>query len=231
MRVKLFLIVTNMIFVSMTIAQDSKTKLLGDFREGWKENWIERKFAGPSAEFEVVEEDADSVLQVTTNRSGSALWHTLNIKPTERTKISWRWKVEDTLPDDTPEREKLGDDYVARVYLVFEPHLVNWRTRAICYVWAAKESPGTIYRSPYSNSVGMVVVQSGKENRGDWVVETRDIAKDYRKIFGKMPELLTAVAIMVDTDNTNKRALTFFDDIVLENPQPEKPKSKPKIRF
>ena len=225
------LLITLILGASTVLAQESKTKLLGDFEDGWKENWTERKFAGPPAIFELVEEDSDSVLQVTTNRSGSALWHPLSIKPTERTKISWRWKVEDTLPDDTPEREKIGDDYVARVFLVFEPHLVNWQTRAICYVWAAKESPGTIYRSPYSRSVGIVVVQSGNEHRGDWIVETRNIAKDYSKVFGKAPELLTAVAIMVDTDNTNKSALTFFDDIILDNPKPEKPKSKPKVRF
>ena len=225
------LLVAQMMIASTGLAQDSKIKLLGDFREGWKENWVERKFAGPPATFEVVEEDADSVLQVITNRSGSGLWHSLNVKPTGRTKISWRWKVEDTLPDDTPEREKIGDDYVARVFLVFEPHLVNWRTRAICYVWAAKEPPGTIYRSPYSNSVGIVVVQSGKEKRGDWVLENREIVKDYRKVFGKAPEFLTAVAIMVDTDNTNRSALTFFDDIILDIPKSEKPENKPKIKF
>jgi len=225
------LLVAQLMIASTVLAQDSKMKLLGDFKEGWEKTWIERKFPGPPAIFEVVTEDADSVLQVTTNRSGSALWHSLNIKPTEQAKISWRWKIEDTLPDDTPERKKIGDDYVARVYLVFEPHLVNWRTRAICYVWAAKEAPGTIYRSPYTSSVGIIVVQSGKENRGKWVLENRKITKDYRKVFGKAPELLTAVAIMVDTDNTNKSALTFFDDIILDIPKPEKPKSKPKVRF
>lgn len=228
---KLQILVAQLLLASTILAQESKTKLLGDFHEGWEQNWVERKFAGPPATFEVIKEDADSVLQVTTNRSGSGLWHSLNIKPTERAKISWHWKIEDTLPDDTPEREKIGDDYVARVYLVFAPHLVNWRTRAICYVWAAKEPPGTIYRSPYTNSVGIIVVQSGKENRGEWVLETRKIAKDYRKVFRRPPELLTAVAIMVDTDNTNKSALTFFDDIVLDTPKPKKSKTTPKVRF
>ena len=78
--------------------------------------------------------------------------------------------------------------------------------------------------------MGIIVVQSGKENRGDWVTENRGIVKDYHKVFGKAPELLTAVAIMVDTDNTNNSALTFFDDIILDIP-PEKSGSKPKVRF
>ena len=225
------LLAAQLMIASTVLAQDSKMKLLGDFQEGWEENWVERKFAGPPATFEMVEEDADSVLQVTTNRSGSALWHSLNVNPTGRATLSWRWKIEDTLPDDTPERKKIGDDYVARLFLVFEPHLVNWRTRAICYVWAAKEPPGSIYRSPYSNSVGIIVVQSGKEKRGDWVLENREIVKDYRKVFGKAPEFLTAVVIMVDTDNTNRSALTFFDDIILDIPKSEKTKSKPKVKF
>ena len=79
--------------------------------------------------------------------------------------------------------------------------------------------------------MGIVVVQSGKENRGDWVLENREIVKDYRKVFGKAPELLTAVAIMVDTDNTNRSALTFFDDIILDIPKPEKPRSVPRVSF
>ncbi|MCH7475779.1 MAG: DUF3047 domain-containing protein, partial [Gemmatimonadetes bacterium] len=35
------------------------------------------------------------------------------------------------------------------------------------------------------------------------------------QVFGKPPETISAVAIMVDTDNTNSIATAWFDDIAL----------------
>ncbi|MFQ5675951.1 MAG: DUF3047 domain-containing protein [bacterium] len=207
---------------SSLLSQETTMRLLGDFEKSWEDSWIERKLAGPPARFEVVMEDSNSVLQVETNRSSSALWYPLSIKIGESAKISWRWKVDDALSKKTAEREKMGEDFAARVFVIFEPHLVNWRTRAICYVWSANQKIGTIYRSPYSSSVGIVVLESGNSNRGEWVSEERNFVKDYRKIFGKFPEIVTGAAIMVDTDNTNQKALTWFDDVELEVPKPEK---------
>lgn len=224
MKTQLVFVILSFVFISVTtiFAQDTSMKLLGDFKEGWEKNWLERKFAGPPAAFEVVKEDTNLVLQVTTDRSGSGLWHPLNLRLTERARIAWKWKIDRALSDKTPEKEKIGDDYAARVYVIFQPHLVNWRTRAICYVWAAKEPVGSIYRSPYTNTVAIIVLQSGKTNKDKWVQEERDFANDYRKIFGEAPEMLTGVAILVDTDNTNQKAITWFDDIVLNLQKTEK---------
>ena len=36
------LLVAQLMIASTVLAQDSKIELLGDFREGWKENWVER---------------------------------------------------------------------------------------------------------------------------------------------------------------------------------------------
>ena len=209
--------------VSPGFGQDSTFTLLRYFEDGWQEHWMERRFAVSPTLYQVFEEDSNKVLSATSLRSASGLWHMLDIHPGSEGKISWRWKISKNLSKKNPEKTKKGDDYAARVFIVFEPHFVSWRTRAICYVWAAKEKVGAIYSSPYAETVKTIVLQSGDENKGNWIQEERDYVEDYNKVFGKPPQMITAVAVMVDTDNTGQKATTWFDDLVLKVKPPEKP--------
>ncbi|MFQ5652353.1 MAG: DUF3047 domain-containing protein [bacterium] len=215
------------------VAQPTRITLLGDFKKDWQKEWVERKLSARPTKYRVkVAKDSNQVLQAMSIESASALWRPLQIRPGRIGKLFWRWKIDIPLTKNTIEKSKQGDDYAARLYVVFEPHLVSWKTRALCYVWAAREPTGTIYRSPYALSVAMVVVQSGKENKGEWQSEQRDFIADYKKAFGKPPEMVTAVALMVDTDNTVQEAQTWFDDIRIEVSDPqEEAKPRPAMRM
>ena len=203
--------------------------LLGDFPEGWQKHWIERSiFPKPPqnqfqldsskkhAPYEVVEDKGDAVLQMESEESATVLWRSVFIHPVSVGKIKWRWKVDRSLSGNKKEKQKIGDDYAARLLIVFEPHLVSWKTRALCYVWAGKEPVGSIYKNPYASSVGTIVVESGNKEAGKWVSEERNFVKDYEQVFGVSPEMISAAAIMVDTDNTQSSATAWFDDVVLE---------------
>lgn len=202
--------------VASIYSQPSSQKLLGDFQDGWTHHWMERKFTRQPTRYTVVREDGNSVLMAESEKSASGLWRMLDIHSVKTGKISWRWKVTHSLSENVQERKKRGDDYAARVFVVFEPSFFSWRTRAICYVWAAHEPVGSIYKSPYSSSVGTIVLESGNERAGKWITEERDFIADYRKIFGNAPEMVSAVALMVDTDNTGLKTTAWFDDLVLE---------------
>lgn len=212
-----FLIV---IYISLVSAQNHSIKLLGDFEKGWEKHWMERKFTSRPTFYKVVSEDTNRVLQAESDQAASGLWRMLAIHPGEAGKISWRWKIDKTIWLKGTEKSKLYDDYAARVFVVFEPHFLSWKTKALCYVWAAKESRGSVFRSPYAKSVGVIVLESGDDNKGKWVTEERDPIADYRQVFGEDPEMITAVAVMVDTDNSGERALTWFDDLILEVSEP-----------
>ena len=54
------------------------------------------------------------------------------------------------------------------------------------------------------------------EHIGQWLREERDFMKDYRDAFGEDPLAVTAVAVMVDTDNIRGTALSWFDSIEVE---------------
>src|SRR6185369_8789890 len=103
--------------------------------------------------------------------------------------------------DHTLKREdiksKKGDDFAARVYVVF-PRTFFWRMRAINYVWSAKMPKGSSAPSPYTANSVIVAVESGDDKVGSWVSEERNIYEDYRKIFGEAPPPAGGVAIMTD---------------------------------
>lgn len=196
-------------------AQVSTVRLLGEFEEGWEKIWLERKLTHKGTTYEIATEDTNRVLMASCENEASGLWRMLDIRAGKRGKISWRWKVRKMFSGKPSEKTKMGDDFVARVYVVFEPHFVSWKTYALCYVWAAKLPEGTTFRSPYAKTVGTIVVQSGGKNKGKWVRESRNYVADFKNVFGHEPEMVTAVAIMVDSDNTGQKAETYFDDLEL----------------
>ena len=185
------------------------------FDEGWAERWSEVKLARRANQFSTVEDSSGAVLLARSERSASALWYRLDLGPEEAPVVSWRWKVESALTGNDREREKRGDDYAARFFVIFDDEPFSRRARAICYVWATSEPAGSKYRNPYFANVQTVVLQSGNALAGAWTREERNFLQDYRAAFGEEPKSLTALAVMVDTDNTEANVSTWFGDIAV----------------
>ena len=59
----------------------------------------------------------------------------------------------------------------------------------------------------------MIAVQSGTDHIGRWMMQSRDVRADYRRLFGEEPGRVDAVAIMTDTDNTGAAATAWYGDI------------------
>ncbi len=196
-------------------SQQSPQVFLEDFQQGLTRHWVERRLGRASTRYEIVQQGSNAVLVGRSDRSASILWRDLDLVPADAGTISWRWKVESAVSQNHREREKRGDDYAARLFVIFDPGEFGPSTEAICYVWAANEPVGAIYQNPYFDRVGTIVVESGSQRIGEWVAEERDLIADHWRVFGKPPEAVTAVAIMVDTDDTGSKATAWFDDISL----------------
>jgi len=201
-------------FLGSSAVGDS-LKLLGDFQPGWRSTWHERKFTHHPTQYEVVPDEGNQVLKGSSIQSASGLWRMLNLHPATSGRIHWRWKIEKPIKNSS-EKTKKGDDYAARVFVVFEPHFLTWKTRTICYVWASQQPAGSVYASPYAKQVATIVLESGDALVGKWQPEERDFVADYKRYFKEPPKTVSAVALMVDTDNTGTEAIAFFDDIQLE---------------
>ena len=119
--------------------------------------------------------------------------------------ISWKWKIIKFPDKKTRSAKEDGwvekDDYAARVYVIF-PSWIFTNTRCIEYIWSETMPVGKIITSPYLKNIKLIVVESGRQNLGQWVFEERNIYEDYKQAFGRGPGAVGAIAVMTDTDNT-----------------------------
>lgn len=175
--------------------------------------WQERIFKN-STTYRSVMLDGERVLRGEADGSASALYqnHDINLRRTPY--IHWRWRIDNTLDLDLNEREKEGDDYVARLYVVRNGGLAFWRTKAIIYVWSNNQPVGTTWENPYAGpEVRMWAVDSGSEHVGQWREHVRDIRADWLTAFGEEIDSLDGLALMTDTDNSGLFARAWYADI------------------
>lgn len=194
---------------------------------GWQRYTMSRH--KPPAAVMVETQDDQSVVHIDADRSAGAIVDRFRAAPDAT--LAWRWKIDHTVAKGDLSRRS-GDDFAARVYVFFDVptrqlsfgqrmtlsiarHLTgeNLPAAAICYVWDNHHAIGTIAPNPFYAPVHTFVIESGNAKAGQWVAETRDLAADYRKAFGRDPPPLTGIAIASDTDNTRSQANAWFGGI------------------
>jgi len=191
--------------------------LIDDFISGLSARWEKKIFKGETVYAQVVEAGRPAV-KAESRASASALIYRISLDPKTYPRLSWSWKIVRTIGKGD-ERTKAGDDYAARVYVVF-PSNFFWRTRAVNYIWANRLPRGAFLPNAYTGNAVMVAVESGDGNAGGWIDEERNLTEDYRRAFGEDPPKIGAVAIMTDTDNTGEEAVAWYGAIRFLPPSP-----------
>lgn len=192
----------------------------------------------PLTNFSVVALEGRKVLRVAAAKSYGNLVHDL---PPDTTaagmRLNWRWRLDEGLQGaDLHTRQ--GDDSPLKVCVLFdmpleklgliERNLFRMARAAsaeklpsatLCYVWDEKLNLATLLSNAYTSRVRMVVATSGHQRLGQWMVQSRDLAADFRRAFGDESDALPPMlAILVggDADNTGGHSLGYVDDVRLE---------------
>ena len=174
-------------------------------------DWNTEKFSGETS-YELVNIDDRPAIKAVSNSSASGMVREIKVDLTKTPYLNWSWKVDSTF-DGLDETKRSGDDYAARVYVVISGGIFFWRTRAISYTWASVQPKGSNSPNAYSGNVIMVAVDSGQEYAGQWVTQKRNVLEDLKTLHGIDKTHIDAVAIMTDTDNSNKSATAYYGDI------------------
>jgi len=191
----------------------AETLPIDDFEQGLAPGWTRKSFAGATS-YRVVAAGAGHVLAAASRNAASGLVYRIEYDPRDWPILAWRWKVEKVLAAGDA-RHKAGDDYPARLYVVF-PSWFFPKTKSLNYIWANKLPKGALLPNPFTANAMMFAVESGSERVGEWVEERRNIVADYRRAFGSDPPAVGAIALMTDTDNTGDAVRAWYDDIRLE---------------
>ena len=175
---------------------------------GWESKRFKR-----TTEYHLVKEEGRTVVKASSHNAASGLIKKISFNPAHYRYLRWSWKIDGPIAGGD-EKTKAGDDYAARLYVVFSGRFF-WQTRAINYIWANRLSKGDSIVNAFTSNIIMVAVESGTDNAGRWVIEERDVLADYRHLFGSEPGEASAIAIMTDTDNTGGSAEAWYGDISL----------------
>lgn len=212
----------------------------GEMENGMPKGWKPFEFPKKHKPTEyTVQKDGDAVfLKAVSLSSASAIFKEVPEDPKEFPIISWKWKVDGTI-EKAEDGKKEGDDYAARVYVIFEyePKKLTYFQRlkykllqtftktkppgfAINYVWANKLKKNETAFSPFTDTVVMIAAESGNDNIGKWVAEERNVYEDYKRFFKGEPPRIAAIAVMTDSDNTQGKATGYYADILLKRKNP-----------
>jgi len=237
-QVNFTLFISFLLPVSFLLAEEKQQMVLGDFSSQTKvipESWQPLTFGSIEEHtfYSLVDDQNIKVIKAESNESASGLTKKISFNPKEYPYLSWRWKVNKAIPG-TDVTSKSGDDYAARIYVMFKYDLkdlseseqsrINWYKffngklpplATLNYIWANKMAVWNIVSSPYTDRVKMVILKNKESTLHEWHIEERNVYEDYKNAFGEEPKDVISIAIMTDTDNTSATAETYFGDIIV----------------
>ena len=126
--------------------------------------------------------------------------------------INITWKVEKDL-SGIDEKTKKGHDYAARVFVIKKTGSTMLSNRAINYVFSSNQNVDENWRSPYTKKSVDYVLSTTKENLDTWVTVKANVKDHFKKFHDLDVVDLTGVAIMMDTDNSKLKAISYFQNI------------------
>lgn len=175
------------------------------------EDWQVEKFAG-TARFRVDQVGGTGVVRLESEASSFALHRDVEMDLAEFPFITWTWRV-DVLPEGGDVRRREADDQAAQLYIVFPRFPAMLRSRILGYVWDATAPAGSSLASASTSLAKIMVVESGPAKAGRWIEMSRNILDDYRRLFDEEPPRVGKVSVLINSQHTRSRAVSWFGPI------------------
>ena len=172
--------------------------------------WIRKKKTGEYG-YRVERAENRSIgtaVHFVADRSSFSLNRKVRIDPEVHDSVTWFWRAEE-LPPGGDLRTKRNDQAV-QVLLFFQGG------KTLSYVWDTTAPVGTSSDEsvPLLARVKVLVLRSGTEGLGEWQVETRNFAADFRRLHGRPPGQLRAIRVQSNSQHTKSVAKGAFGPLL-----------------
>jgi len=211
MKIILKFIITTLLMSSIGYTNEVK---VFDFTEEELAGLEVRKVRGADNEtvYTVGSNENGNFLKAVADNAASGLGKEIKIDLNKTPFINITWKIEQDLPG-IKENTKKGHDYAARVFAVKKTGATPLSNRAINYVVSSNNNVGMNWPSPYTKKSIDNVLATTKDNLNEWVTVKANVKEDFKKFHDLDVNELDGLALMVDTDNSKMKAVTYYQNI------------------
>jgi len=178
---------------------------------GWRQ--YETPGGHAAYDFTVIEDAGRRALHMRSHDDHSTIARRVSVDLAATPILEWSWKLRQ-LPERADLRRWETSDAAPHVFVVWRrrPELI--RSRLIGYVWDSALPVGTVQKSQKTGTVTFIVVRSTTERLGQWLTERRNVAADFRSVYGEDAESPSAVALSIDTNDTKSKSDGSIGEIV-----------------
>jgi len=205
----LTIFISFFLFSSITFAE--KVIIFNFTENEYKNLKVGKKYRGETS-WTLGSNENGNFIKAEAQGKGSGLGKEVLIDLLKTPFINITWKIEKDL-SGIVENSKKGHDYAARVFVIKKTGSTALSNRAINYVFSSNNEVGKNWPSPYTKKSIDYVLSSTKNNLNTWVTVKANVKEDFMKLHGIEVLDLSGVAIMTDTDNSELKAISYYQNI------------------
>jgi len=155
-----------------------------------------------------VREGNSNYLDLKSHDSSFGLEREVDVDPHDAPFLIWKWNVKE-LPAGGDFRHSRSDDQAAQVLVAFaDKHILS-------YIWDTTAPAGTMESASSIPLVHIyaVVCRSGAANLNRWLTESRNLAGDYEKAYGRPAPRVKGIRLQINTQHTGTSAESCFSEV------------------
>ena len=206
-----YIFITSLIFINSALAENTN---IFKFTDQELSELDVRKVRGADNKtvYTVGSNENGNFLKAVADNAASGLGKEVKIDLNKTPFINITWKIEIDL-QGINENSKKGHDFAARVFAVKKTGATPLSNRAINYVFSSNSTVGQSWPSPYTKKSIDNVLATTKDNLNVWVTVKANVKQDFKKFHDLDVNELDGLAIMADTDNSNMKSISYFQNI------------------
>ena len=205
---KLLIILTSFCIFTVTMAENF---VIFNFTKDEYKTLKVKKVKGKTT-WNLGSNENGNYIRAEAEGKGSGLGKEIKVDLTKTPFINITWRVEKDLAGIV-ENSKKGHDFAARVFVIKKTGSTALSNRVISYVFSSNNNVGESWPSPYTKKSIDYVLSTTKKDLNTWVSVKSNVKEDFLKLHNLDISDLSGVAIMTDTDNSQLKTISYYQNI------------------